>query len=167
VNQEEVMDPKELLDREGIRKTLANYTMAGDRLRVDDFVATFTQDAIFESDAVSQEKKFRYVGREAIRAFILSWGRGAHDANPVHQSKFIRHHLSTCQIDLTGPDSAKSRTYWVAYTNIGPDHCGYYVDVFRKIGDQWLIAHRKVREDWMAPNSLYTSAVVNLSNREK
>jgi 3-phenylpropionate/cinnamic acid dioxygenase small subunit len=161
------MDLKELLDREGIRKTLASYTMAGDRLRVDEFAATFTQDAIFESDGVSEEKSFRYAGRDEIRSFILSWGRGAHDADPVHQSKFIRHHLSTCQIDFTGPDTAKSRTYWVAYTNMGPDHCGYYLDAFRKVGEQWLIAHRKVREDWMAPNSLYTAAVVNLRNRDR
>ena len=36
----------ELLARESIRQTMANYTMAGDRLRVDDFVAVFTDDAI-------------------------------------------------------------------------------------------------------------------------
>ena len=161
------MDLQELLDREAIRKTIANYTMAGDRLRVDDFLATFTPDAIFESEALSKEKTFRYVGREAIKAFISGWGRGAKDANPVHQAKFIRHHLATCQIDLTGPESAKSRTYWVAYTDAGPDHCGYYVDEFRKIGHSWLIAHRKVREDWMAQNSLYASAVVNLRGRNQ
>jgi len=161
------MDQKELLDRESIRKTLAAYTMAGDRLRVDDFVATFTQDAIFESQGVAKEKTFRYEGRDAIKAFISSWGRGADDAHPVHQSKFIRHHLATCKIDLTGPDTATGRTYWVAYTNIGPDHCGYYVDEFRRVGDLWLIAHRKVREDWMAENSLYASTVANLRGRNQ
>ena len=97
------MDLQELLDREGIRKTIANYTMAGDRLRVDDFIATFTEDGIFESEAVTQEKTFRYVGRDAIKAFILGWGRGANEVHPVHQAKFIRHHLSTCQINLTRP----------------------------------------------------------------
>jgi hypothetical protein len=161
------MELQELLDREGIRQALANYTMAGDRLRVDDFVATFTPDGIFESEGVTQQKCFRYVGRDAIKAFIAGWGRGAKEANPVHQAKFIRHHLSTCQINLTGPGTAKGRTYWVAYTDLGPDHCGYYVDEFRKIGEQWLIAHRKVREDWMANNSLYASAVVNLRGRDQ
>jgi hypothetical protein len=161
------MDLNELLDREGIRKTLADYTMAGDRLRVDEFIATFTEDAIFESEGVTKEKTFRYEGRIAIKAFIASWGRGARDAQPVHQAKFIRHHLSTCQIDLTGPETAKSRTYWVAYTDLGPDHCGYYLDEFQKVGSQWLIAHRRVREDWMAHGSLYTSAVVNLRGREQ
>jgi hypothetical protein len=161
------MNLQELLDREGIRQTLANYTMAGDRLRVDDFLATFTPDAIFESEGVTREKSFRYSGREAIKAFMQGWGRGSHDASPVHQAKFIRHHLATCQIELTGPQTAKSRTYWVAYTNLGPDHCGYYVDEFRKVGDQWLIAHRKVREDWMAHDSLYAAAVANLRARDQ
>jgi hypothetical protein len=161
------MELQELLDREGIRKTLANYTMAGDRLRVDDFIATFTQDAIFESEGVLKEKTFRYAGRDAIKAFIMSWGRGANEAKPVHQAKFIRHHLSTCQIELTGPGTAKCRTYWVAYTNLGPDHCGYYIDELRKVADEWLIAHRRVREDWMARDSLYATAVVNLRGRDQ
>jgi len=159
------MDLEELLARESIRQTIANFTMAGDRLRTDDFIAVFTEDGIFESEGVSEDKTFRYAGREKIRAFIATWGRGAHDAKPVHQAKFIRHHLSTCQIELTGQDTAKARTYWVAYTNIGPDHCGYYVDAFRKVSDRWLIAHRKVREDWMAHDSLYGSAIVNLRGR--
>jgi hypothetical protein len=160
------MDLNELLDREGIRKTLATYTMSGDRLRVDEFIATFTEDAVFESEGVTNEKAFRYVGRDAIRSFISNWGRGAHEAQPVHRATFIRHHLSTCQIDLTGAETAKCRTYWVAYTNLGPDHCGYYLDEFSKVGGKWLIAHRRVREDWMARDSLYTAAIVNLRGRD-
>ena len=58
-------------------------------------------------------------------------------------------------------DTAKARTYWVAYTSIGPDHCGYYLDDFRKVGDEWLIAHRRVRLDWESPDSLYMTAVTN------
>ena len=161
------MDLQELLDREGIRKTLADYTMAGDRLRIDEFVATFTEDGIFESEGVSEEKAFRHVGRNEIRAFMSSWGRGAHDVNPVHQAKFIRHHLSTCKIELTAAESARSRTYWVAYTDLGPDHCGFYIDIWQKLGGRWLIAHRKVREDWMAKGSLYASAVSNLRERDQ
>ena len=149
----------ELLARECIRHTIASYNMAGDRLRVDDFVAVFTDDAILQSDGVAPEKEFRYSGRAEIHAFISSWGKGAKEAQPVHQAKFIRHHLSTCHIELTGPDTARSRTYWVAYTDIGPDHAGYYLDTFRRVDGHWLIAHRKVRLDWRSPQSLFTTAV--------
>ena len=73
----------------------------------------------------------------------------------------MRHHLSTCKIDLTGPDTATARTYWVAWTDIGPDHNGYYLDDFRKVGDEWLIARRRVRRDWDAPGSLFVTAIAN------
>jgi len=73
----------------------------------------------------------------------------------------VRHHLSTSKIDLTGPDTAKARTYWVAWTDIGPDHAGYYLDTFRKVDGAWLIAHRRVRMDWEADASLFRSAISN------
>lgn len=123
----------ELVARESIRHTSASYNMAGDRLRVDDFVAVFTEDGIFEIDTPG-EHAVRNVGREVIRNWFLCWGRGAKDANPVHQAKFIRHHLSTCLTEITDPDTAKSRTYWTAYTDIGPDR-------------PWRILHGHVPED--------------------
>jgi hypothetical protein len=156
------MTVDEALARESIRHTIASYTMAGDRLRADEFIALFTEDAIFETDGVAAKDAFRNQGRTAIREWFARWGRGAKEASPVHQAKFIRHHISTCHIEITGSDTAKARTYFVAYTDIGPDHCGYYIDVFRKSGGRWLIAHRRVRHDWSSPNSLYASAVENL-----
>lgn len=148
----------EMLARESIRQTMASYTMAGDRLRIDEFVDVFTEDGILETEGVAEEDRFRYAGRDAIRAWMNRWKAPAGDA-PVHKSSFIRHHLATSQIEMTGPETAKSRTYWVAYTSLGPDHCGYYLDAFRKVGDRWLIAHRRIREDWRRPDSLYNSAV--------
>jgi hypothetical protein len=152
------MNLEELLAREGIRKTIANYTMSGDRLKTDDFVAVFTQDGIIETEPQAAADRFRYQGREAIRAWMDRWRTPAGEA-PVHASRFIRHHLATCHIELTGPESARTRTYWTAYTSLGPDHCGYYLDEFRKVGDDWLIAHRRIREDWRRPDSLYNNSV--------
>jgi hypothetical protein len=150
------MTLEELLARESIRKTMASYNMAGDRLRVEEFIAVFTEDAIIESDGVPESDAFRYAGREAIRQWITRWGTSNETAQP--QASFVRHHLSTSQIEINGT-SAKARTYWVAYTDIGPDHCGYYIDLFRKVGEEWLIAHRKVRLDWRSPKSLFKNVV--------
>lgn len=155
------MTLEELLARESIRQTMANYTMAGDRLRIDDFVAVFTDDAILESEGVPESDAFRYVGRQAMRAWFTRWSRPAEGAPKTHQATFVRHHLSTAQIELTGADSARARTYWVAYTDIGPDHCGYYLDTYRKVNEQWLIAHRRIRMDWRSPQSLFTTAIVH------
>lgn len=151
------MNVEELLARESIRQTMAAYTMAGDRLRVDDFAAVFTEDAVFESEGVKGADLFRHQGREAIRGWLAGWGARAARSTAVKRPTFIRHHLSTCQIELTASDAAKTRTYWVAYTDIGPDHGGYYLDSFRKVGDRWLIAHRRVRLDWRLPDSLFAA----------
>lgn len=152
------MTLEDLLAREAIRDTMAKYTTAGDRLRIDDFVSCFTADAVMESEHVPADRMFRYEGHAAIRAWQERWleGEGA-----THGATFVRHHLSTSKIDLTGPDSASVRTYWVAWTDIGPDHAGYYVDTFRKEGGDWLIAHRRVRLDWEAETSLFRKAVAN------
>jgi hypothetical protein len=152
------MTVEEMLARESIRQTMAGYTMAGDRLKIDAFVAVFTEDGILETDGVPQADAFRYEGREDIRGWMTRWQEPAGGA-PVHQSRFIRHHLSTSQIEFTGAGAARSRTYWTAYTDIGPDHCGYYLDTFRKVGEQWLIAHRIIRLDWRSERGLYSNAV--------
>jgi hypothetical protein len=152
------MNLDELLAREEIRRTMAGYTMAGDRLRTDDFVALFTEDGVLETDGVPDADSFRYEGSAAIRDWMTRWRQPPGGA-PVHQAAFIRHHLSTCHIEMTGSATAKARTYWVAYTNLGPDHCGCYLDEFRKEGDRWLISRRRIRLDWRRGDSLYATAV--------
>ena len=149
----------ELLTRECIRKTMASYTVAGDRLRADDFLAVFTRDAILESESVPESDAFRYEGCEALREWIERWRVPVETTGRTTKATFVRHHLSTSHIEITGAVSARARTYWVAYTDIGPDHCGCYIDVFRKVGEEWLIAHRKVRLDWRSPMSLFTTAI--------
>ncbi len=150
----------EMLAREAIRDTMARYNQAGDRLRLDDFLAVFTEDAVLESEGVPERDAFHYEGRAAIAHWITRWSDRARDAQaPTHQASFVRHHLSTCHIDLTSPESARARTYWVAYTDIGPDHCGYYLDRYSKVGEKWLIAHRRVRLDWRSPDSLFSTAI--------
>jgi hypothetical protein len=153
------MTIEELLAREAIRQTIVSYTMAGDRLRVDDFVEVFTGDAVVEAENVPDADRFRYEGRRAIHDWMSRWRREAESSAPWHRATFIRHHLSTSQIELTAATTAKARTYWAAYTDIGPDHCGYYVDELRRVDERWLIAHRRVRLDWRSPSSLYHAAV--------
>jgi 3-phenylpropionate/cinnamic acid dioxygenase small subunit len=151
---------EEMLAREGIRQTMAAYTVAGDRLRVDDFVAVFTEDGVMESEGVPEQDLFRYEGREGIRNWMTRWrDQAAAAQGGVHQATFVRHHLATCHIEFVGPSVANVRTYWTAYTDIGADHAGYYMDRFREVNDRWLIAHRRIRLDWRSPGSLMFSAI--------
>lgn len=155
------MTSEEMLAREGIRQTLASYTMAGDRLQEEEFAAVFTEDAILETEHVAPVDAFRFEGRQAIRHWISRWRNPPEGAPSAHRASFVRHHLSTCHITMTGEESARARTYWVAYTDIGPDHGGQYLDEFRQVGGSWLITHRRIREDWRSPESRFTNAVAN------
>lgn len=149
----------DLLAREAIRDTLAKYNVSGDRLKIDDYAACFTEDGIMEAEHKDPAFAFRYEGRETIRAWQQRWLEQTLSGAGVHQATFARHHLATSKIDLAGPDTATVRTYWVAWTDIGPDHAGYYLDTFRKVGEEWLIAHRRVREDWRSPASLFGNPI--------
>jgi|SRR5579871_2783173 len=153
----------DLVAREAIRDTMAKYTTSGDRLKADDLAACFTEDGIIESEGVPAEQLFRYEGRAAILAWQNRWREPS--AGPITRATFARHHLSTSKIDLIGPETARARTYWVAWTDIGPDHAGYYVDTFRKVGEDWLIAHRRIRLDWESPQTLFGGAVTNTGTR--
>lgn len=152
------MTVEDLLAREAIRDTLAKYNTSGDRLKCEDYAACFTTDGVIESRGVTPERTFRYEGRAAILAWQQRWREGG---GGVHGATFVRHHLTTSKIDLTGPDTALARTYWVAWTDIGADHAGHYLDQFRKEGGLWLIAERIVRLDWEAENSLFKAAIGN------
>lgn len=157
------MTLEELLAREAIRHTMAKYNTSGDWLKVDDYAACFTEDGVIESERAAGDDIFRYVGREEIRAWQNRWRNRPAGAGRVHGATFVRHHLATSRIDLTSPVTASARTYWVAWSDIGPDHAGYYLDEFRKVEEDWLIAWRRVRLDWSSPDSLFETAIENTS----
>lgn len=153
----------EMLALADIKQTMARYTMAGDSLRSADFIAVFADDAVFEAEGLKPSDSFRCEGRDAIGRWFGSWCERSDGEEPVHQATFVRHHLSTCDIRLTDKETARARTYWVAWTDIGPDHAGIYSDEFRLVGTAWLIARRRIREDWRSPESLFVGVLPNSS----
>ena len=96
------MAVEELLAREGIRHTIASYTMARRSAAGGRFHDRLYRRRDFRDPMACRSKMLSamWAARE-IRAWITRWGRGAHEATPVHQAKFIRHHMSTCHIELT------------------------------------------------------------------
>lgn len=137
------MTLEDLLAREGIRHTMSVYNTAGDGDDADGWAGAFTEDGVLSTGPM------RIEGRAAIRQSKLDRIKAAH-------AKFVRHNITTCRIDLTGPDTAKARTYFVVFTEVGPDHAGHYLDDWRKVGGDWLIAHRDVVVDWKSPESRFS-----------
>ncbi len=134
-------------DLEAIRHTLSTYSVNGDRLKLEALAGAFTEDGVLETPSSTLR------GRAEI---IAGLGGGERNAPPPGQRRltFIRHNLTTSHLELTGPDTASGRTYFIVFTDIGPDHMGYYVDRLVKQDGQWLLAHRRVMIDWMSDESL-------------
>jgi len=61
---------------------------------------------------------------------------------------FLRHHLTSCYIELVGPTDAYAWTYFLVTTPIGLDHSGVYIDRFAVVSGRWLIAQRRIKVDW-------------------
>ena len=143
-----------IADRLEIQELILRYTDAGDRARFDEFITVFAEDAEYVTPLWWTR------GRGAIQAAMRREDLTFFGAVPP---TFMRHHLTTCRIVLTGPDTAAARTYFVNYSDIGADHAGVYVDKFRRVDGRWLIARREDRVDWQSDASLYTPMLVSLS----
>jgi hypothetical protein len=139
------MTDHEIRARAGIARTLAAVAQAGDARKAEAYAACFAEHGVLELAE-------RIEGRAAIRAWMA-----APSVIPQRAGTppgFVSHHLTTCRIELTSETCATVRTYWLVTSPVGLDHKGYYDDAFVLIGEDWLLAHRKPRTLWMAPDSL-------------
>lgn len=128
-------------DRDAIRDLLARYTYNGDRGRLDEMAACFAEDGVLEYPGHAPQ------GPVAIKASLSS---GTRDP----RLSFVRHHITNPLIAVDG-DSANARSYFTVHSNFGPDHSGTYDDRLVRTAEGWRFAHRRVRIDWQAEDSLF------------
>jgi SnoaL-like domain len=139
------MGEQERCDREAIRDLLARYTYHGDQGRIDALAACFAKDGVLEFPGNSG------TGPDGVKAALTGGAR-----NPA--ISFIRHHITNPLIEVES-DSASARSYFAVTSDNGPDHSGTYADKFVRTDEGWRFAHRIVRIDWQAENSLFRSMV--------
>lgn len=135
------MTIEDLLDEARIRRTMTDFNIHGDRGQTDRMAALFADDGVLI-----------FSGREAtgpaeIAAMMASINHKSEQGSDLPPVTKLRHHVTTCQIDLHG-DTATGRSYFIIFTNNGPYHMGTYVDAFRRVDGQWLFARREVRVGW-------------------
>ncbi|MBV9995856.1 MAG: nuclear transport factor 2 family protein [Caulobacteraceae bacterium] len=94
-----------------IRTLLAAYNVAGDRMRLEALAATFTPAGVLETPTAVLR------GREEIARGLAGGSRRDGPAPTL-----VRHHLTTSHVELQEADQAEARTYFIVYTEIGPDH---------------------------------------------
>jgi uncharacterized protein (TIGR02246 family) len=136
---------EELAAREAIRDTIARYAHAADTGTFDALADCFTEDGVLEiAGGPSIE------GRAAIREYLGGVGRDLAAETTV---PYVRHHVSSTLIEVTGAASAMARSYFFVITERGPDHWGRYRDMFAAIDGRWLLAHRRALTDGSTPGS--------------
>lgn len=143
------MTDAELKARLAIADRLAVCTQAGDARKADAYAECFTAGGVLDLTAGGGEA---ITGREAIRAWMRA--PSVIPAPKDRPAGFVSHHLTTSAIELTGPDTATVRTYWLVTSPVGLDHNGYYDDRLRFADGDWLIEWRRPRTLWFAVDSL-------------
>ena len=149
------MTEDERIAHECIRQTIAGYTIAGDSRNGDAFHPLFAKDAVLEFAGFPPVPGFRSEGRAQIRERTSSWSSVPGKDPSLSLTSFIRHNLTTCQIALTGADTARATTYFIVFTDIGPDHMGTYSDELTRHGERWLFQHRRIALHWRSPESIF------------
>jgi uncharacterized protein (TIGR02246 family) len=62
-----------------------------------------------------------------------------------NEATWIRHHLTTIQIDFTSETTATADSYYIAFTDLAqPDHWGRWRDSFRREADgRWMLTSKQ------------------------
>ena len=128
--------PSHLEDKEEIRELLHRYCYGTDAGNVEEWVAGFTDDCVWDGGPFGVCK-----GRDEMRAFY---------ANGVEQARTMRHLTLNTVIDLEG-DRARAVSYVVllqaAATGTNVMFTGFYDDSLVRLDGQWRITNRKLRPD--------------------
>ena len=139
----EIKELRELLEKEKIRKLKQLYSHLMDSHQIDALADIFTEDAVCEFGP----EYGNWEGRETIRTNY----RGVFEG----QAQFsAMHHITNLYIDMTGPDTAKGRSYLLdAVTTVEPEEqpimwLGLYDEEYRKVDGQWLISKCSLQFLW-------------------
>lgn len=141
------MDLNERAAIEGIRKTMAEYIFYTDNGRIAEFGALFGESGEFVLPDGSS-----YKGGVAITALLHSHA-AYFGTNPAAAPPgYLRHHLTTVKISLTGDITAEAESYFMSVTQERVDHWGKWLDQFAcDPSGRWLFARRVVITDGYDP----------------
>ncbi len=142
------MTPEQATAREAIRHTMSIYNTEGDRGRLEGLASAFFEDGVLETPTGTHRGRAAIV--EGLSGGVLRRAR-----DPKGGVGFVRHNLTTSRIEFDSDTEARCWTYFIVFTKFGPDHMGTYIDHFRKSGDRWLIANRRVKLHWNNPESTF------------
>jgi hypothetical protein len=141
------MEAWELIIRESVRQTLADYTAATDRFDLRALAACFGPDGVLEFTGGVEP----LTGPAAIEAGL----RAAMVPDTAGQAPtYVRHHVSSIRFGSVAPERVEVSSYFAVHTDVGLDHWGRYRDVLIPVDARWLFANRRISVDGFAATSL-------------
>jgi len=129
-----------------IRNLIARVAQYADSGEIADYCALFTKDAVW---AMPPAPKLGLPASERTGIDVIEAGvrerRGSGMQGPGTNTKHV---VTTIAVDVTGPDDATGRTYWMFYTDTTGDpavlNMGHYEDTFRRTDAGWKLARRTI-----------------------
>ena len=106
LTDEELQKVRQMIEIDEIKRTKLLYSHLMDTVRIDDLAEIFTEDAICEFGAFGT-----WEGRETIRA---NYHEVEKDVPPFGAMHGTCDHL----VELTGPDTARGRSYLLSLIHI-------------------------------------------------
>ena len=132
-------DSEKTLARAEIRHLQSIYNTSGDRAKIDDLAAVFTEDGALEVPGAV------YRGRAEIVGFLSGIVDTGSDSVDLRGS---RHHLTTGRIEFDDADTAQGWTYFFVMRAGQVLQEGTYIDRFVRTGAGWRLQHRRVKILW-------------------
>ncbi|MGE0386671.1 MAG: nuclear transport factor 2 family protein [Gammaproteobacteria bacterium] len=138
---------------EGVRKTLAEYAVFTDSGRFEQFLGLFLPDGVFVLPKGDTAK-----GPAEIAA-LLGSKREAYAKIEKWAPAFLRHNVTTENIDIVNEREARVEAYFMVCTDRGLDHWGRWEDeLVRCDDDRWRFRRRRVFTEASYAESWYATA---------
>ena len=82
--------------------------------------------------------------------------------NGNHEPNFIRHHITSTQIDFTSASTATADSFFIVFTDLAqPDHWGRWRDSFRREADgRWLLTRRQPVIEGYSPTGWWGTVLI-------
>jgi hypothetical protein len=133
------MELWELAAREHVRDLIARYAHCADSGRFHELAMLFAEEGVLEIDGRPPLQ-----GRLAVEAFLTRTKETLAGTGP---QPYLRHHVTSIEIEVLDPDSADAVSYFFVVNESGLDHWGRYRDHFVQSGERWFFERRRVRVD--------------------
>ncbi len=129
---------RRLDDERQIHNLLARISHLADRGSIDDYLALWTDDGMWEGSADVAR------GKDEMRARVEAYrARGVQ--GPGSQA---RHVSTTRYVEFVSADSARAESYFVYFVDVNtqprPARVGRYVDELQRTGAQWRLRRRRL-----------------------